>query len=95
MPIPDDVMRAASEALYSEGAISWSPKHMRSLEVAVARALLAERKKSSDLLDALRMFVTEYVELVDSGDAGFWNAEDEPKVIKARAAIAKAEGRAA
>lgn len=46
-----------------------------------------------DLLAALKTFVAEYVELVESGDAGFWDAEEEAKVIAARAAIAKAEGR--
>ena len=46
-----------------------------------------------DLLEALKLFVSEYVELVESGDAGFWDAESEEKVKKARAAIAKAEGR--
>lgn len=44
-----------------------------------------------DLLEALKLFVSEYVELVESGDAGFWDAEAEAKVIKARAAILKAE----
>lgn len=48
-----------------------------------------------DLLAALKTFVAEYVELVESGDAGFWNAEEEAKVIAARAAIAKAEGSSA
>lgn len=43
-----------------------------------------------DLLEALELFVTEYVQLVDSGDAGFWDAETEEKVIKARAAIRRA-----
>lgn len=47
-----------------------------------------------DLLDALKTFVAEYVELVESGDAGNWNPETEAKVIAARAAIAKAEGKA-
>lgn len=46
-----------------------------------------------DLLDALKTFVTEYVALVESGDAGHWDAEKETKVIAARAAIAKAEGK--
>lgn len=45
-----------------------------------------------DLLAALSTFLTEYVRLVESGDAGFWDAEKEPKVIAARAAIAKAKG---
>lgn len=45
-----------------------------------------------DLLAALATFVAEYVEMVESGDAGFWDAETEAKVIAARAAISKAEG---
>lgn len=45
-----------------------------------------------DMLEALKLFVHEYAELVESGDAGFWDVEKEEKVIKARAAIAKAEG---
>jgi hypothetical protein len=40
------------------------------------------------------MFLSEYVALVNSGDAGNWDAEEEDKVIKARAAIAKAKGEA-
>jgi len=47
-----------------------------------------------DMLAALKTFVDEYVDMVASGDCGFWNAEEESKVIAARAAIAKAEGRA-
>jgi hypothetical protein len=45
-----------------------------------------------DLLEALEVFVSQYVELVESGDAGNWDAETEPKVIAARTAIAKARG---
>jgi hypothetical protein len=45
-----------------------------------------------DMLKALEQFVEEYVELVNSGDAGFWNPEDEDKVKFARAAISKAKG---
>jgi hypothetical protein len=43
-----------------------------------------------DLLAALETFVSKYVEMVNSGDAGFWDPETEPKVIAARAALAKA-----
>ena len=45
-----------------------------------------------DLLAALQTFLAEYVSLVNSGDAGNWDAEEEDKVIAARAAIAKATG---
>lgn len=43
-----------------------------------------------DLLVALSGLLERYVGLVESGDAGFWDAEKEDCVIKARAAIAKA-----
>lgn len=56
--------------------------------VANARLISA----APDLLEALQMFLSEYVSLVNSGDAGFWDAETEPKVKAARAAILKATG---
>lgn len=46
-----------------------------------------------DLLDAVKGMVSMYVELVESGDAGFWDAEKVLEVIAAREAISKAEGR--
>lgn len=46
-----------------------------------------------DLLETLKGMVGMYVELVESGDAGFWDAEKVTEVIAARSAIAKAEGR--
>lgn len=49
-------------------------------------------REAADVIDALvaalDTFVSEYVELVNSGDAGFWEPEDEPKVKAARAALA-------
>ena len=48
-----------------------------------------------ELLEALRTFADEYVAMINSGDCGFWNPEDEDKVKGARAAIAKATGGAA
>jgi hypothetical protein len=45
-----------------------------------------------DLLAALEGLLTHYVTLVESGDAGSWDAEKEPQVIAARAAIARATG---
>lgn len=43
-----------------------------------------------DMLEALKQFVEEYVEMINSGDCGFWDPEKEDKVIKARAALSKA-----
>jgi hypothetical protein len=39
-------------------------------------------------------FTEDYVEMVNSGDCGFWEPENEDKVKAARAAIAKATGAA-
>lgn len=51
-------------------------------------------RDAADVIDALvaalDTFVSEYVELVNSGDAGFWEPEDEPKVKAARRALAMA-----
>lgn len=55
-----------------------------------ATAALAQA--APDMFEALKNFVAEYVDFVESGDAGFWDPEKEAKVIAARAAIAKAEG---
>lgn len=67
-----------------------TPLRVRENAKADARLISA----APDMYEALKTFVAEYVDLVESGDAGFWDAEKEPKVIAARAAIAKAEGRA-
>ena len=45
-----------------------------------------------ELLEALETMVSRYVELVESGDCGFWDAEDEDQIINARKAIRKAYG---
>ena len=44
-----------------------------------------------DMWAALQSMVGHYVELAESGDAGFWDPNTEPEVVAARAAIAKAE----
>lgn len=70
------------------GGESYPIPHMQGSDEANARLIAA----SPDLLAALFTFLIEYVRLVESGDAGFWDAEKEPKVIAARAAIARATG---
>jgi hypothetical protein len=44
-------------------------------------------RENARLRDALKSLVTHYVDLVDTGDAGVWDAETEPVVVNARAAI--------
>lgn len=45
-----------------------------------------------DLLEALERLLESYTDLVNSGDCGFWNPEEEEIIIAARAAISKATG---
>lgn len=40
------------------------------------------------LVGALQSLLDRYLELANSGDAGFWDPEEEPEVIAARAALA-------
>jgi hypothetical protein len=46
-------------------------------------------KRFNETRSALIALLDRYTGLVNSGDAGNWNPEDEPEVIAARAAIAK------
>lgn len=46
-----------------------------------------------DLYEAVKGFLDLYVALVNSGDCGNWNPEEEDVVIAARAALQKADGR--
>lgn len=45
-----------------------------------------------DLYEALEAFVARYAAMVNSGDCGNWNPEEEDFVIAARSALAKASG---
>ena len=45
-----------------------------------------------DLLEALRCITAHYIELVETGDCGYWNPNKEESVILAHAAIEKAIG---
>lgn len=59
------------------------------LQEANARLIAA----APELLQSLNEILSLYVSLVESGDAGFWNAEQEQEVIFARSVIAKATGK--
>jgi len=43
-----------------------------------------------DLLEALQEITNMYINLIDSGDCGFWNPREDNEVIKAVKAIKKA-----
>lgn len=46
--------------------------------------------KNKEIRQALEDLLERYLRLVNSGDAGFWNPEEERQVINARKALAKA-----
>ena len=46
-----------------------------------------------EMYAALVVLFQSYKDLADSGDAGFWNLEDQAEGKQALAAIAKAEGK--
>jgi hypothetical protein len=79
-------------------ALKSNPLHIKSAfgDAAIVSSgnVHAERDElevlNGELLEALQNLLTKYVRLVESGDAGFWNAEAEDEVIKARSAIRKA-----
>ena len=50
---------------------------------------LALLTRVGELERALAHMVEHYISLADSGDAGFWNPEEEPEVKAARAVLAK------
>jgi hypothetical protein len=41
---------------------------------------------------ALEKLLDHYTALINSGDAGFWDPEEEPEVIEARAALENRHG---
>jgi hypothetical protein len=51
------------------------------------------RAENEALREALSAMTEKYCQLAGSGDAGFWNPEEEPEVIQARAALKAHEGR--
>jgi len=85
---PDDTTSYGMGVPVAETRIEFNRTYDWDQALANARLIAA----APDLLRSLESFVAEYVALVESGDAGFWDAETETKVIDARAAIAKATG---
>jgi hypothetical protein len=53
------------------------------------RELNAANDRIKRLEEALEGTVKWIVHLADSGDAGFWNPEEQPEIIAARAALKK------
>lgn len=70
------------------------PAEISNYNVQEANAIANGRliAAAPELLEALEKFVEDYTEMVNSGDCGFWDPENEDKVKAARAAIKKAKG---
>lgn len=54
---------------------------------AFALVLTEQAREIKALREALKNLVARYVHLLESGDCGSWDAEDEPEVIEARAVL--------
>lgn len=62
------------------------------IAAANPKAVLSLIEQNRELVKALQGFVDSFVELANSGDAGFFDPEEQDEVIAARAAIRKATG---
>lgn len=67
-----------------EQAIIISPDLLSDYVAGEVAVLKAENER---LANALENLLTRHCELVESGDCGFWDVEQEPEVVEARAAL--------
>lgn len=63
------------------------------LPLHVCKANIRMAAAAPDLYEALKVLADDYKALADSGDAGNWRAEDQPKYQQALSALAKAKAR--
>ena len=66
--------------------------HDGEFDVEVSEADANLMAASKDLYSALENITNSYIELVNSGDCGNWNPENDKEVVEAYAALAKARG---
>lgn len=67
-----------------EHAVIISPDLLSDYVAGEVAVLKAENER---LANALENLLTRHCELVESGDCGFWDVEQEPEVVEARAAL--------
>jgi hypothetical protein len=79
---PDEAAAKVVEAFKTQWMADVQATKIRELQERIQR-----------LEDALNGTVNWIVELADSGDAGFWDAETVPPIIAARAALKAREGK--
>jgi len=80
------VVRATPESSYGDFAVQIGKDYVNLHNEGDAKLIAAAPK----LLEALQELLDDYTGLVNSGDCGNWNPEEDPGVIKARAAIREA-----
>ena len=79
-------LRGRCDALNDKQVVTLRQSQVTALEAErTAHAELVGRH--ARLVEAGTALLNHYVALVESGDAGFWDAEDEPVVIDLRAAL--------
>lgn len=91
--VPEWAQKEIKRLRKAEAASESTFKHWRE------RALKAEATSPADsqerlgkLAAAATAFLDMYVDMVNSGDCGFWNPEEDPEVINLRAALASKDG---
>lgn len=81
-PKTDEIVRRLSDNGWCSAALSGFAR-----ELERENAALTEQR--DELLEALENVLRRYTDLINSGDAGNWDPEEEDEVKSARAAIAK------
>lgn len=84
--IEDAANEATRQALRADNAEKEIAAYIHDISVSNEKRDTAE-KQVVVLREALQEFVDKYVAMINSGDCGNWNPEEEPVVVNARKAI--------
>jgi hypothetical protein len=91
-PSPDRLNYVSAGATWKKPAEADRPPNLTSSQaISQHEVIVRQYDLIVELRDALSAMAELYVDLADSGDCGFWYAEDVPQVKDARAALAKAD----
>lgn len=84
----DAITRSISAALPAAKMSPFTDKEHALFVDDISRVIEAH-SGLAELVEAAEAFLAKYVQLVDSGDCGNWDADDEPEVVALRAALKK------
>jgi hypothetical protein len=87
-PTPEEIVKRLINQ--AAGAESGGPGHhwtAPKLLREAASLIESQQEEIKRLREALSDLLTRYKSLADSGDAGFWDCEEQAEVIAARAAL--------